>query len=126
MPYAAWIVALLKFSLVGRMIRWAGGGLLGLAVLGWVVDRAGYSDVEVVIQVVEPDVEVAVGGQTFAIRGQRDAPIVCELPPGWHRLVMRRGDRVLFEEDFEVRPGKNVVRTAYDPERVGDGPGPGR
>lgn len=123
MPNPAWIVALLKLSIVGRLIRWSGGGLLGLAVLGWVVDRADSSLVEVVVQVVEPDVELSVGGQAFSIRGLRDAPIVCELPPGRHRLVMMRGDRVLFEEDFEVRTGENVVRTAWDPARVGDGPG---
>jgi hypothetical protein len=29
---------------------------------------------------------------------------------------MRRGDRILFEESFEVRPGQNIVRVAWNPD----------
>jgi hypothetical protein len=109
---------LFKFSVMIRMIKPVAGGLLGLAVLGWVVAHCGPRDNEVVVHVMEPDVEVTIGDQTFQIEGRRFDPIVCYLSPGWHPLVMRRGDRILFEESFEVRRSANVVRTAWDPERL--------
>jgi hypothetical protein len=107
-----------KFSIIGRMIKPVAGGLLGLAVLGWVADDCDPRDNEVVVHVMEPDVDVTVGNQTFQIEGRRSDPIVCSLSAGWHSLVMRRRDRILFEESFEVRRGANVVRTAWDPERL--------
>jgi hypothetical protein len=107
-----------KFSIIHRMIKLAAGGLLGLAVLGWVVEHCEPRDNEVVVHVMEPDVDVTIGNQTFQIEGRRFDPIVCYLSPGWHPLVMRRRDRILFEESFEVPRGENVVRTAWDPERL--------
>jgi hypothetical protein len=107
-----------KFSIIGRMIKLLAGSLLGLAVLGWVVDDCEPRDNEVVVHVMEPDVDVTIGNQTFQIEGRRSDPIVCSLAAGWHPLVMRRRDRILFEESFEVRRGANVVRTAWAPERI--------
>jgi hypothetical protein len=107
-----------KLSFVGKIIRTVVGFLLGLAVLGWVVERCGPRDIEVVVHVMEPDVEVTIGDRPFKIEGRRHKPIVCELPPGWHRLIMRRGDRILFEDEFETRPGDWIVRTVWDPERL--------
>jgi hypothetical protein len=121
----------LKFSIISRMIKLVAGCLLGMAVLGWVVDHCGSRNNEVIVHVMEPDVEVTFGDQTYQIKGRRYDPIVCDLSPGWHRLIMRRGDRILFEESFEVRPGQNVVRTAWNPEHsraasaAGPCPGPG-
>ena len=109
-----------KFSITSRIVQWVAGGLMGLAVLGWVVEHSGPTGSEVVVHVVEPDVQVALGDQTFQIEGRRYDPIVCDLVAGWHHLIMRHGDRVLFEESFEVRPGKNIVLTAWDPERIGN------
>jgi hypothetical protein len=106
-----------QFSFVSRILKGAAGSLLGVALLGWVVVHSGPRSHEVVVHVAEPDVEVTVGDRTYQIEGRRYDPIVCELSSGWHRLVMGRGDRILFEETFEVRPGMNVVRVAYDPER---------
>jgi hypothetical protein len=117
MTWPACLAWLMRLPYVGPIVRGASGGLLGLAVLGWVVESVGPSRVEVVVHVAEPNVELSVGGQSFSIRGRLDAPIVCELSPGWHHLAMKRGDRFLFEEDFEVRPDANVVRTAYTPVR---------
>ena len=112
------IAQLIKVSVATRVLKGVAGGLLGLAVLAWIVEHSGPQHIEVVVHVVEPDVEVSVGDRTYRIDGRRRDPILCELSPGWHQLVMRRGDRILFEETFEVRPGANVCATAYDRERL--------
>jgi hypothetical protein len=98
------------------------GSLLGLGILGWAAVHSGPTRGEVVVHVTEPDVEVEVGGRTFRIEDRRHAPIVCELTPGWHDLVMRRRGRVLHEESFELRAGMSVVLTAWDPNRDRAGP----
>ncbi|MFO0892865.1 MAG: hypothetical protein U0790_27460 [Isosphaeraceae bacterium] len=66
----------------------------------------------------EAAVVSSVADQTDQIKGRRDAPIVCNLPPGWHDLVVKRGHRL------EVGPSKNVALDAWDPKRAGDGPRP--
>jgi hypothetical protein len=125
MSASVFLGSLIRFSFLGKLFRWAAGGLMSLAFLGWVVDQTGPRGCEVVVHVYEADVEVAVGDRAYRIEGRRDRPIVCDLPPGRHTLVMRRGDQVLFEEEFEVRHGENVVRVAWAPGR-GAGPGPSR
>jgi hypothetical protein len=100
------------------MFRAMTSGLLSLAVLGWVVVHCGPRETEVVVHVMEPDVELTVGDQTYQIEGRRYEPIVSELSPGWYPLIMSRGDRILYEESFEVRRGDNIVLTAWDAERL--------
>lgn len=105
-----------------RILRLTAGLFLGLGFLYWVVERGGMENVEVVIQVEESDVEVSVDRKIYRIVGQRDHPILCDLAPGRHELVMRRGAEVLFVDSFVVRPGANVVRSAYDPRRMAPPP----
>jgi hypothetical protein len=109
---------LFDLSFYGRLFKGAAGSLLGLAVLGWVVEHCGPRNNEVVVHVMEPDVEVTVDDQIYQIDSRRYEPIACELAEGRHHLLMRRGDCVLFDEWFEVRPGQNVVLTAWDEERL--------
>src|SRR5206468_141581 len=54
-------------------------------------------------------------GRPYPAATWRDAPIVCELRGGWHELQMWRGGRLVYEENFRVRPGEDVVLTAWDP-----------
>jgi hypothetical protein len=104
----------IKFSFITRIIKAVAGVLLGLALLGWVVERSGPHTVEAVVHVSEADVDVVIDERVYPIQDLSQAPIVCELSVGWHRLAMKRGDRILFEESFEAEPGKNVVRSAYN------------
>jgi hypothetical protein len=108
-----------------RVARVVTGGLLALAILGWVAARVGTLTGEVVVHVVEPDVEVDVGGHTFVIEGPRHEPVVCELPFGRHDLAMSRAGRVLYLETFEVQPDHNTVLVAFDPARLEGGSRPG-
>jgi hypothetical protein len=107
----------IDFAIMSRMIKVVAGSLLALSILVWIEERCGPQTNEVVVHVTESDVEVTIGDQTYQIEDRPFAPIACNLAPGWHRLVMRRGDRILFEESFEVRLGENCVRVAGDPDR---------
>lgn len=98
-----------------------GAALLAGSMLGWVAERSGPPRVEVVVHVAEPDVEVGVGGRTFRVEGRAGSPLVCELPPGRHELLMTRGGRALYREMFEAPRGKGVVLTAWDATREPEG-----
>jgi hypothetical protein len=115
---------LFKFSFLVRPIKWLAGGLLSLAILASIAQRSGPASSEVVVHVIEPDVEVTVGDRTYRIEGRRYDPIVRDLPPGSYPLIMRRGNRVLFDESFEVRRDESMVLTAWDPNRLPSAPGP--
>ena len=66
------------------------------------------------IHVVPPAVDVTVDGQTYRVETLWDSPIVCELRPGRHLLRMLRSERVLFEQEFTLDPGEEVVLTAWE------------
>jgi hypothetical protein len=91
--------------------------ILGLGILAWAAAHAGPTHGEVVVHVTEPDVDVVFGGHTFHIEERRFAPIVCELPPGWHDLIVTRHGQVLDRQSFEVHAGASLVLTAWDPNR---------
>lgn len=110
-----------------RFIKLLVVGSLGLATLGWLIEMAGHegkvaihgSDPDlIVVHVTEPDVEVVVGGRTYRIEGWVYEPIVCNLPDGEHELIMTRDGVLLYKETFTVRPGENLVLTAWDPNRT--------
>lgn len=100
-----------------RLAQHAGGGLLGLGALIWIAQAGPFG--EVVIYVTEEDVEIEVGGQKVRIKSRRHDPLIFDLAPGRHELVVSRGGRVLYRERFEVRPGRSILLTAYDPGRLG-------
>ena len=103
---------------MGRLLEWLIAGTVGVAALSWAVAASGPRDCEVVVHVVESNVELMVGDQTFQIDERPVKPLVCELTRGAHTLIMRRGDRVLQETQFEVGDGDHeVVLTAWDPTR---------
>jgi len=109
------ITAFSKLYLTIRPIKGMGALLLGGITLVWVVEQAGPTQGTVLVHVIEPDVEVTVGGQTFSIKERRYAPIECRLHAGRYPLRMKRGDRILYEEWFTVHRGEEVILTAYRP-----------
>jgi hypothetical protein len=94
----------------------AAGGLLGLGILAWAAVHSGPTNGEVVVHVTEPDVDVSIGGHTYHVEERRFAPIVCELPPGLHELVVKRNGLVLDRQSFAVERGSSQVLTAWDPD----------
>jgi hypothetical protein len=111
-------------SSAGRWIVRAATFAMAVVVLVWVVDHSRTSEAEVVVHVMEPDVVVTIGDQSFPIEGRRFAPIVCNVLPGVYDLVMRRGDCVLYEQRLEVGPGDHLVCTAWVPQPDQENPLP--
>jgi hypothetical protein len=118
MPFPGGISLFAGLVVTGRMLVRVATVFFGLAMLVWVADRCGPSDAEVVVHVMEPDVVVSIGSQTFTIEGHRSEPIVCSVSPGSYALIMRRADQILYEQALEVGPGENVVCTAWVEERA--------
>jgi hypothetical protein len=94
-------------------------GLEAFVLSGWllwqVAEHADTQTTEVVVHVTEPSVVVTIDGRSYPVATWRDSPVVCELRMGWHDLRMWRGDRLVYQESFRVRPHENVVLTAWDP-----------
>ena len=50
----------------------------------------------------------------YQVESLWETPIVCEISPGRHILRMSRGERVLYEEEFTLGPGKEIVLMAWE------------
>jgi hypothetical protein len=59
-------------------------------------------------------VDVTVDDQRYRVETMWERPIVCELPAGRHLLRMLRSGRVLFEQEFTLDAGQEVVLTAWE------------
>ena len=103
-----------------RLLRVLGSGLLGAVALGWIAGRAGPREGVVLVHVTEPDVVVTVGDQTCKVIGHRQAPLRWTLPVGRHALRMSRDGALLYAEDFALGGGEERILTAWlDPHRRG-------
>lgn len=87
---------------------------LGGAILWQVHDHCGTMKAVAYVHVVIPAVDVTVDRQTYRVETLWDSPIVCELRPGRHLLRMLRSGRVLFEQEFTLDAGQEVVLTAWE------------
>ena len=106
--------AVSKFYLASKLTKGLAALLLGGATLWWIVEQVGPPGGTAIVHVIEPDVEVIVGGKSF-FEDRPYAVIECPLRAGRHLLLMKRGDRILYEEWFTIRRGEEVILTAYCP-----------
>jgi hypothetical protein len=102
----------LKFYTLNQLFKNAVALLLGATTLGWVVEHIDPPGGTAVVHVVESRVEVAVDGESFTVLRPYSV-IEVPLSAGSHRLSMKRDDRILYEEQFIIPPGGDVVLTAY-------------
>jgi hypothetical protein len=96
------------------MIKGLSALALGGAILWQVHDRCGVVKGMAYVHVVTPGVDVTVDDQTYRVETLWESPIVCELRPGRHLLRMLRSGRVLFEQEFTLDPGQEVVLSACE------------
>jgi hypothetical protein len=87
---------------------------LGGAIIWQVHDHCGVVKCVAYVHVAAPEVDVTVDDQTYWVETSWECPIVCELRPGRHLLRMLRRERVLFEQEFTLDPGEEVVLTAWE------------
>jgi hypothetical protein len=95
-------------------IKCFGAIVLGTAILWQIVEHSGPPRCQVVVHVTEDDVDVEVDGWDYRVKSTMASPIVLDLRPGRHTLRMSRRGRLLYEESFTLRPGRDVVLTAWD------------
>jgi hypothetical protein len=101
-------------SLVVGTVKGLSALALGGVILWQVHDHCGAMKAVAYVHVVTPEVDVTVDRQTYRVETLWDSPIVCELRPGRHLLRMLRSGRVLFEQEFTLDAGQEVVLTAWD------------
>jgi hypothetical protein len=104
-------------GLLTAVAKGLGACVLGGVMLWPITEQAGPQTSEVIVHVTEWPAVVTIDGRSYPVRSWWDTPIVCELRRGRHELRMWRGDRLVYQEAFQVRPGDNIIRTAWAPRR---------
>jgi hypothetical protein len=66
------------------------------------------------LQVPTPAVDVTIDDHRYRVDTLRESPIVCKLRTGRHLLRILRSGRALFEQEFTLDPGQEVVLTAWE------------
>jgi hypothetical protein len=95
-------------------IKGIGAVILGGVILWYVAQHSGAQKSMAYVHVSATNVEVAVDDEEYHIDSFADTPLVCELRPGRHMLRMARDGQVVYEEEFTLGPGKEVVLTAWE------------
>jgi len=101
-------------SLVFGMVKGIGALAIGGAILWQVVEHCGPAKCVAYVHVAKSQVNVTVDDETYWVETLWETPIVCELRPGRHILRMLQCGRVLFEQEFTLDPGQEVVLTAWE------------
>jgi hypothetical protein len=101
-------------SVVFGMVKGVGALALGGAILWQVTEHCGPANGIAYVHVAKSKVNVTVDDQTYWVEKQWEPPIVCELRPGRHVLRMLESGRVLFEQEFALEPGQELVLTACE------------
>ncbi len=109
------------FITIGRRVA---GLALGAVVLWQVAEHAGPSRGRALVHVSSFPADLVVDQNVYHVDSPEETPIICELRPGRHVARMIRDDRVLYQEEFAVSAGEEVILSAWD--QYVDGRSPGR
>jgi hypothetical protein len=99
-----------------------GALVLGGTILWQVSGHTGATKGRAIVHVTIPEAEVTIDNDRYWIETLRDSPIVCDLRPGRHTLAMFRTGRLVYQAEFTVAPGQEVMTTAWDTSDDGRGP----
>jgi hypothetical protein len=105
---------LLIRGLLVMIVKGIGALALGCVILWQVTEHCGSRKGVAYVHVAKPQVNVTVDDETYWVETLWETPIVCELRPGRHILRMLQSGRVLFEQEFSLEPGQEVVLTAWE------------
>jgi hypothetical protein len=106
------------FSLC-RSLAWGALKMLSVVVLGgavlWEVAlHSGPPNGKVYVHVAQGYGDLTVDDATYHVRTPWETPVVCELQPGAHVVTMSRDSRVVFQEEFSLDAGEELVLTAWE------------
>jgi hypothetical protein len=90
------------------------GIAIGGAILWHVAMHSGAPNGIAYVHVSADQVDVMVDHTAHHVESRWDSPIVCELRAGKHVLQMTRNGQTLFEEEFTLNSGAEVVLTAWE------------
>ncbi len=106
-------------SWLSPTLKGAAALAFGGAVLWQVAEHSGPESGIAYVHVTASMVDVMVDDATYHVDSIRDAPIVRGLRAGKHTLRMSRNGQRLFDQEFTVRPGEEVVLTAWERSKEG-------
>ena len=101
-------------SLLIPISRGVGAFLLGGVILWQVAEHCGPSMSTAIVHVSMTPVEVTIDETTFPVESIWMTPVVCDLRPGRHTVRMLQEGRMLYEEQFLLKPGEEIILTAWD------------
>jgi hypothetical protein len=87
---------------------------LGGVILWQVAIHSGPQGCVAYVHVFTPNVLVTVDGSEYHIETLDRTPLVCELAPGRHMLRMCQTGRVVYEEEFTLAWGEEIVLVPWD------------
>jgi hypothetical protein len=100
-------------------VKAVGAVALATTILWQVAAHSGSPNGIAYVHVSAFGVDVQVDDASYPIKTHWDTPLVCELRPGKHVLRMIRNGNTLYEEEFTLHSGEEVVVTAWKrPESV--------
>ncbi len=116
--------------MVLRTASWTVGKPFGAVLLGGVIlwqcaERADSPKGRAIVHVATLPADLVIDQDVHRVEDLSRSPIVCALRPGRHGARLLREGRVLYEEEFLVRAGEEVILTAWDGYRDGRSPGRG-
>jgi hypothetical protein len=91
-----------------------GAIILGAVVLWQVAEHAGPTNGGAVVHVSPTPADVTIDDETYHVDSLSQTPIVCELRSGRHKVRMLREGRVVYEEEFTIVAGEELVLAAWD------------
>src|SRR5271166_2706242 len=91
-----------------------GALILGTVVLWPVAKHEDRSNGRAIVHVSAAPVDVTVDDAVYPIESLYQTPVVCELGPGCHVARMLRDGLVLYEEEFTITAGQDVILSAWD------------
>jgi hypothetical protein len=101
-------------SLAFATVKGIGALALGGVVLWQVAEHSGPQKCVAYVHVSVAKVEVKVDDVAYEVESLWETPIVCELGPGRHILRMSRSERLLYEQEFTLGPGQEIVLIAWE------------
>jgi hypothetical protein len=110
-------------SMMVAMLKGMASLAIGGVILWQVTLRTGPQNCVAYVHVPKPNVLVTVDGSEYHIETLDQIPIVCELAAGRHLLRMCETGRVVYEEEFTLAGGEEIVLVAW--ERPNEAPASG-
>ncbi len=106
--------ALLPQPAHSRRLLWAALLLFAFVAAAGVVFKLQGKNGSVVVEVMEPDVEVLVDGGKITVGSKKAGPIVLEA--GEHEVIVKRGDETLFTQSFRLeKGGLKIIEASWKP-----------